>query len=217
MVKYETIIVYSLAKGEEAAKEGIGDLQGLLAGVGLGNQHGVGVHAQCGGVDGVQSVLGIHEGNLAAHLLCLGQDVQGQGGLTGGLGAIDLDDTALGHAADAESGIQGQGAGGDGLHIHFGLVAQTHDRALAEALLDLGNGGVQCFFLVACRGGCLIGTGFLCHSGLLLYTILGDDRPLGSTKILDPLTDGKAVRREDITNIVALVLAEFIAEVAAGL
>jgi hypothetical protein len=46
---------------------------------------------------------------------------------------------------------------------------------------------------------------------------LGDDRPLGSTKILDPLTDGEAVRREDITNIIALVLAEFIAEVAAGL
>ena len=35
--------------------------------------------------------------------------------------------------------------------------------------------------------------------------------------ILDPLTDGEAVRREDLTHAVALVLAEFVAEVAAGL
>jgi hypothetical protein len=44
-------------------------------------------------------VLGVYERGEAAGLLGLGDDVQGEGGLTARLGAIDLDDAALGHAA----------------------------------------------------------------------------------------------------------------------
>ena len=53
-----------------------------------------------------------------------------QGGFTGGFRAINLNNSALGHTADAESGIQRQRAGGNGLHIHIGAIAQAHNGAL---------------------------------------------------------------------------------------
>ena len=46
--------------------QGLGDLQGLLAGVRLGDEQVVDVHAELAGVDGIQRVLGVHEGRHAA-------------------------------------------------------------------------------------------------------------------------------------------------------
>ena len=71
------------------------------------------------GVVGVEGVLGVDEGRDAAGLLGLGDDVQGEGGLAGGLRAVDLDDAAARHAADAERDVEGDGAGGDGLDLHL--------------------------------------------------------------------------------------------------
>ena len=41
------------------------------------------------------------------------------------------------HTAHAQRQIQPQTAGGDGIHLHGGVVAQLHDGALAELLFDL--------------------------------------------------------------------------------
>ena len=53
------------------------------------------------GIDRVQRVLRVDKGGLAAPLLGLGHDMQRQGGLTGGLRAVDFNDSAPGHTADA--------------------------------------------------------------------------------------------------------------------
>ena len=77
-----------------AAHERFGDLQRLLAGVGLGDEQVVDVDAQRLGVVGIEGVLGVDEGGDAARLLGFGDDVQGQGRLAGRFRAVDLDDAA---------------------------------------------------------------------------------------------------------------------------
>ena len=114
-------------------------------------------------------MLSVHKGHLAPLFLGLGQDMQGQGSLTGGFRTVDLDDASLGNAANAQRHIQGQGARGDRLHIGLGVIAVAHDRALAVQLLYLLHGGLNSFFLVGIarrRGGRRV---FLCcHDPILL-------------------------------------------------
>ena len=149
----------------------LADLHGLLTGVRLADQQVVDVHAQCLGIHGVQRVLDVDEGDLAALLLGLGQNVQGQRGLTTGFRAIHLDDAAARHTAHAQCHIQTQAAGGDGFHLHGGIVAQLHDGTLAELLFDLGQRGRQRVLLGTRLG--LLGRGddrvliLCCHSVLL--------------------------------------------------
>ena len=50
-------------------------------------------------------MLGVNECDDAAHGLRLGEDLERERGLAGGLGTVDLDDAAAGHAADAEGGV----------------------------------------------------------------------------------------------------------------
>ena len=97
-------------------------------------------------------MLGVHEGHLAALLLGLGDDVEGQGGLAGGLRPVDLHDAAPGQAADAESQIQAQGARGNALHIQLRPVAEAHDGSLSVHPLDLLHGGRQLLAAVAAQG-----------------------------------------------------------------
>jgi hypothetical protein len=66
------------------------------------------------------------------------------------LRAVDLDDAAAGHPADPEREVQRQGAGRDGADVDGRGVAELHQRALAELLLDVGEGEVE--GLVAVHG-----------------------------------------------------------------
>ena len=70
--------------------------------------------------------------------LRLGDDVQAHRGLARALGPEDLDDAAARDAADAERDVERERAGRDdrdaGPHR---VLAQLHDGALAELLLDL--------------------------------------------------------------------------------
>ena len=125
------------------ADEHVGDLERLLARVGLGDQQLVDVDADGPGVDRVHGVLGVDVGADAAVALRLGHDVHGERGLAGRLGPVDLDDAAPGQAADAEREVEGQRAGGDGLDVHVGALAHPHDRALAELLVDLAHGHLE--------------------------------------------------------------------------
>ena len=92
-------------------------------------------------------MLDIDIGSRAAGLLGGGHDVEREGGLAGGLGAVDLDDAAAGHAADAEGQVQRQRAGGDRLDIERDIVAQAHDGALAVVALEAGDDGIEGLFL----------------------------------------------------------------------
>ena len=74
--------------------------------------------------------------------------MQGQRGFAGTLRAVDLDDTAARQPADPERQIQGKRTGGDRLHMHGLVLAQTHHRALAKLLFDLRQRCLQrCLFI----------------------------------------------------------------------
>ena len=143
------------------AHEHVGDLQRLLAVVGLGDEQLVDVDADLLGVERVHRVLGVDEGADAAELLGLGDDVVHQRRLAGGLGAEDLDDPPARHPADAQREVEGQGAGGDGVDAHpRPRVAHAHDAALAELPFDLGQGALEGGVL-GLRGLLLLGGGHL--------------------------------------------------------
>ena len=127
----------------------LGYLQRLLAGVRLGDEEVVYVHAQGAGVGGLQRVLDVYIRRLAAAFLGGGHDVQRQRRLAAALGAVDLDYAPARHAAYAEREVQGERARRDGLDIHGYVVPQAHDGALAVVLLYLGDGRLQGLFLVA--------------------------------------------------------------------
>ena len=102
------------------------------------------------GVRGVERVLGVDERGDAARRLRLGDDLQRERGLARGLRAVDLDDAAARHAADAEGGVERERAGGDrGDLVGRGVLAELHERALAELLLDLLLRDVEHLFLLA--------------------------------------------------------------------
>ena len=59
------------------------------------------------------------------------------------LRSVDLDDPAARQAADAERDVEGDRAGRDDLDRRPDVVAEAHDRALAELAVDLGERGVE--------------------------------------------------------------------------
>jgi hypothetical protein len=63
------------------ADQGFGDLERLFAGIGLGDEQVVDVHADAGGIDRVECVFHIDERGGAAHLLCFSHNVLAEGGL----------------------------------------------------------------------------------------------------------------------------------------
>ena len=117
----------------------VGDLEALLPGVGLGDQQVVDVDADGLGVHRIHGVLGVDVGAGAAVALGLGHHVHGQGGLPRRLGPEDLHDPPPGEPADPERHVEGERPCGDHLDLHVGVLAQPHDRALAELLLDLAQ------------------------------------------------------------------------------
>ena len=132
-----------------AAHQHLGDLEGLLAVVGLRDQEVVDVDADGLGVQRVHGVLGVDEGGLAAEALGLGDEVVHEGGLAGRLGAVDLDDAAARDAAHSERDVESERACRHALQVvAHRMVAHAHDAALAELALDLGHGCVEGLVLV---------------------------------------------------------------------
>ena len=127
------------------AHQHVGDVQGLLTVVGLGDEQLVGVDAQAPGVVHVQGVFGVHEGTGAAHFLAFGDDVQGKGGLARRFGAEDLRDTAARDTAHAQGQVETDGTRGDDGDIDMGFVGKLHDRAFAVLAFDGGKCGAQGF------------------------------------------------------------------------
>jgi hypothetical protein len=92
------------------AHQRVGDLERLLAGVGLGDQQIVQVDAELAGIDRVERVLGVDEGADAALLLRLGDGVQRERRLARGFRPVDLDDAPARQAADAERDVEAERA-----------------------------------------------------------------------------------------------------------
>ncbi len=121
------------------ADQHLGDFERLFAVVRLGDEQVLGLDAELLGVLGVERMLGVDERREAPGLLRLGDDLEGERGLAGRLGAEDLDDAAPRDPAHTQGGVHRQGAGRDHRDRNVGLVSQPHDRALAELPLDLGE------------------------------------------------------------------------------
>ena len=127
-----------------AAHQGLGDFQGLLAVVRLGDEQLFGLDAEAAGVADIEGVLGIDEGADAAGFLCLRDHLQGQRRLARRLGAVDLDHAPARESAHAQGQVEAERSGGDhGDVAHVRLLAEFHDGALAELLLDLADGQVE--------------------------------------------------------------------------
>ena len=135
--------------------EHVGDLECLLAGVGLGDEQLVDVDTDRLGVHRIHGVLGVDVGARAAVALRLGDDVHRQGGLARRLGPVDLGDPAPRQAADAECQVERQGARGDRLDVHRRALAHAHDGALAELLVDLRQSEVEGLLAIGAHGVCL--------------------------------------------------------------
>ena len=137
------------------AHEDFDDLERLLAVVGLRDQQVVEVDAELLRVLRVEGVLGVDERRHAAELLRFGDDLQRERRLARRFRAEDLDDAPARHAADSEGIIEADRPGGDGRDGGHGiLLAQAHDRALAELFLDLADGhldGLEAFAVVLWR------------------------------------------------------------------
>jgi hypothetical protein len=125
-------------EGPRAHQE-VGDLERLLAVVGLGDEELVGVDPDAARVGRVHRVLGVDEGGEAAPALRLRDDVVEERRLSGALRSVHLDDPAPGEPSDAECQVEREGAGGDRRDVEQGRVPHPHDGALAELPLDLGD------------------------------------------------------------------------------
>src|SRR5213076_2608128 len=138
------------------ADEHFHDLERLLTVVGLGDQEVFEIDAKLLRVGRVERVFRVHERGHAAGLVHLRNNLQGQRCLARGFRAENLYHASPWQTTDAECVVDAYRAGRDGLDGRDGAVAvpETHDRALAELLLDLADRDVEgpvSFFLVVDR------------------------------------------------------------------
>src|SRR5262249_29837658 len=124
-------------------REHLDDVERLLTAIGLRDEKALGVDADRARVAHIERVLGVDEGGDAASALSLAERVQRERRLAARLRAVDLDDAAPGIAPDAEGIVDGERARGDDGNVALVLVAERHDRSLAELLLDGADDGLD--------------------------------------------------------------------------
>jgi hypothetical protein len=130
----------------------VGDLQRLLAVVGLRDQQLFDAHAQLARITDVERVLGVDEGTDTAGALRLGNRLQRQRRLSRRLGAVDLNDPAARQAADPERDVEADRAGRDDVDLGDLAAVERHDRSLAELLFDGGDRAGHCLHLLLDAG-----------------------------------------------------------------
>ena len=127
------------------ANQCIDDLEGLFTGVRLGDEQLVEVDPETAGVERIKGVLCVDIGRDTTEALGFGDDMEGEGGFTGGFRAVDLGDPAARNSADAQRKVKRDGASRDRVNLHGGVgFAHLHDGALAKLALDLGDGEFDC-------------------------------------------------------------------------
>ena len=75
-------------------------------------------------------MFGINKGCEASLFLAFCDGVDGQGGFTGGFGAIDFNNASLRKTTDADGQVKGYGTRRDGFHFDDLFVAKFHNGAL---------------------------------------------------------------------------------------
>ena len=124
-------------------RELLADRKRLFAAVRLGDDQVVEIDADLLRVAGVKRVFRVDERRYTARLLGVRDDVQGKRSLAGRLLAVAFDDASARKPADAKCHVERKRAGGNhGDFLHF-LVAETHNRHLAEFLAYLAHHRVK--------------------------------------------------------------------------
>jgi len=131
------------------ADEGLGDFEGLLAGIGLGDVQVVHVHSATRRIYRVERVLHVYERAHPALALGFSDDVLAEGGLARRLRPVDFGHAPARYAAHSQREVEGEGTGGDGIHRQMSGLAEAHQRAVAELLFDLREGRVEGFLFAA--------------------------------------------------------------------
>ena len=93
-------------------------------------------------------MFGVDEGANAALFLRFRNHMQRERRLARGFGSINLDDAAPRQAADAKRDVEPERPRRHRLDLERLLLAEAHDRALAERPFDLRQGGVERLGLV---------------------------------------------------------------------
>src|SRR6185312_4768186 len=98
------------------------------------------IDAELAGVDGVEGVFDVDERRHAAALLGFGDDLERDGGLTGGFRSEDFADAAAGEAAGTEGRVDRDRARGDHRDGDNGFLrSEPYNRPFAELLFDLAE------------------------------------------------------------------------------
>ena len=123
--------------------------------------------------------------------LGLGDDLQCNGGLAGRFRAEDFGDAAARHAADAERGVEGDGAGRDDGDGDDGLfAAEAHDGTLAELLFNLRKRQIYGALTIICATLVLHSGHFLPVCGRprfrLFFALPGSKSTIGLPAFLRP-------------------------------
>ena len=127
-----------------AAHQLFGNVQGLLGGIGLGNQQAVNVQPAVGGILGIQGVFGVNVRRQPAQTLRLRHNMNGQRGFAGRLAAVNLRDPAPRQSPHPQRQVQRQRPGGDGVGNQMRhLLVAAHHRPLAVIFLDAPQGKLQ--------------------------------------------------------------------------
>ena len=128
----------------------------MLARIGLRDEHFVDIDAQTRGVRWIEGMFRVDECHNAAKRLRLGENLQCERRFTTGLRTVNLNNTAARNAANAECRIERQSARGNSGNLKvFGIVAELHDGALAEFLLDLLSRELEHFLFVLSLSHCI--------------------------------------------------------------
>jgi hypothetical protein len=88
------------------ADQQLANLQGLFAGVGLGDEQVVETDAEALGPGGIEGVFGVDEGGHAAEFLCAGDDVEGECGFAGRFRPENLQHPAARNSKSAQGDIK---------------------------------------------------------------------------------------------------------------
>ena len=125
----------------------IHNLKCLLARIRLGNEEILGVDTQFARILRVECVLRIDKCGKSSCLLCLCNHMEGDSGLTGGFGTVNLNNPAARDTSNAKGNIERQDAGRYHLNIHICLgFTKTHDGTFSVIFFNLLERVFQCLF-----------------------------------------------------------------------
>ena len=124
------------------------NIEGLFAVVGLSDPEVIDIDTEFLGIETVEGMLGVDDGADAPLLLGLGDDVDRERGLTGGLRSVDFSDTATRQTSDSEGEVESDGSCGNGLHVGHFIISETHQGSGAEILLKMLQGHTEGLLLL---------------------------------------------------------------------